>query len=592
MPRLVNRSKNSRGFIIPNTELRFSLRVIIRRQNVGEVRNTVNKLLSIEFGIPAFRKLKNVSIPIASRLTVIAGHNGLGKSTILGLIANASGIPRGRIKSYFNKNFNAPIEDVVFLSPSFDYKEDRKSKPNVLLSYQYNGTSLRKRCNVTKNDDMTRLRVHPRTIELENGKEKTTSAGKVPIPTIYIGMSRMYPIGENEDDGIERHPAKVDPDDVTYINECFSQILGTFIADQTVLDAYNISGIKKTSKVPNLGIDTLSISLGQDSVSVLITALASFRRLKREQGEAYCGGILAIDEIESGLHPTAQIKLISLLKKQAKALDLQIIMTSHSLTVIKEIFATRDVNIDAVRYFINSENPILLPNGSYLRIKNDMLSNPLLDADADPIQKLYFEDAESLFFFEEILAALNININEKYGIQLKLINTKLGCSNLFHMADADDDLKSIIVVLDNDVVTSETNRRLLNEHKNFLALPADSTATASTLACHRTPEAIAFHFLDRVTKQVTDETYEDFWYRTVELTTYSSDSTRYICEDFYNNNYDRDKNKSLFNQHKDFFRRSQLLQHWAKENAASCHEMLSKLDAAIKFCTYLRPKSL
>ncbi|MGE8518909.1 MAG: AAA family ATPase [Alcaligenes faecalis] len=554
-------------------------------------KKNIIKIKSIEFGEPAFRKLKNISVPIASRLTVIAGHNGLGKSTILGLIANASGFPRGRIKSYFDRNFNAPIEDVFFLSPKFDYKEERNSKPNVRLIYEKNEEITIKRCNVTKNDDLARLRVHPRTITVINGKEKTGSAAKVPIPTVYVGMSRMYPIGENEDPKIERPPAKVHADDAIYINNCFSQILGIEIASQTSVEAYNISGIKKSSKVPHLGIDTLAISLGQDSVSVLVTALASFKRLKRELGDNYNGGILAIDEVEAGLHPHAQVRLIKLLKREARQLDLQIIMTSHSLTIIKEIFATRHEETDAVRYFMNSNNPILLNEGSYLRIKNDMLANPLLEADSAPIQKIYFEDNEALFFFEQILVALKIDIKEKYGIQLKLISTKLGCHNLLQMASADDDFNSIIIIFDNDIVTSEANRRILSENKNFLALPDDIIVDDSTPGSLRNPEAIAFSYLDKVTREDGNEKYSDFWYRSVQLTNYSSDSTRHICEEFRDNNYDRDKNKSLFNRHKEFFARSQLIQTWARENETNCLKMVSDLDTAIKHCAFLRPRN-
>jgi len=43
---------------------------------------------SLMFGSPPFRKLGNINIEFADRLTLIAGHNGIGKSTILGLIAN------------------------------------------------------------------------------------------------------------------------------------------------------------------------------------------------------------------------------------------------------------------------------------------------------------------------------------------------------------------------------------------------------------------------------------------------------------------------------------------------------------------------
>ena len=53
-------------------------------------------------------------------------------------------------------------------------------------------------------------------------------------------------------------------------------------------------------------------------MSSIITAFASFNKLKREQGDNYNGGILLIDEIDAGFHPRAQIKLIKLMKEEAK----------------------------------------------------------------------------------------------------------------------------------------------------------------------------------------------------------------------------------------------------------------------------------
>ena len=74
------------------------------------------KATKIEFkpGFP-FRKFKNLNIPLASRITLLCGHNGVGKSTILGLLSSLSGLTQGSEKSYFGKLFDASIADIVYI---------------------------------------------------------------------------------------------------------------------------------------------------------------------------------------------------------------------------------------------------------------------------------------------------------------------------------------------------------------------------------------------------------------------------------------------------------------------------------------------
>jgi predicted ATPase len=73
------------------------------------------KLKSIEFPANGIRKLKSIKIDFSERITLIAGFNGIGKSTILGLIASASGLFE---KSYFNKQFSSDINNIIHFDPS------------------------------------------------------------------------------------------------------------------------------------------------------------------------------------------------------------------------------------------------------------------------------------------------------------------------------------------------------------------------------------------------------------------------------------------------------------------------------------------
>ena len=75
------------------------------------------KVKSVAFGQKPFRKLKEIDIQFADRLTVIAGHNGIGKSTILGLVANTFGLTGSSgPKTYLSDHFSANIERIVYLA--------------------------------------------------------------------------------------------------------------------------------------------------------------------------------------------------------------------------------------------------------------------------------------------------------------------------------------------------------------------------------------------------------------------------------------------------------------------------------------------
>ena len=70
------------------------------------------KIKYINFDKQGFRKLKNIQFEIADRVTVIAGHNAIGKSTILGLIANCSAYASIDHKTYTGKNFESKFQEL------------------------------------------------------------------------------------------------------------------------------------------------------------------------------------------------------------------------------------------------------------------------------------------------------------------------------------------------------------------------------------------------------------------------------------------------------------------------------------------------
>ena len=597
------------------------------------------KLKKISFDEKGFRKLKNIEIPIAPYITAIAGHNGIGKSTILGLIANCSGLSKGE-KSFFGKVFQSNFQEAFHLDYFKDYENyhingtKKADTPKVTVQYHVETNQdgsfieLNKICAVSiqkhaikerlyKNHmikvledkhidpnhsldledfdnnslssssepliNIWRLRIIPRTQQLPNTPEievldeKLKGAGKMPIPTLYLGMSRMTPIGEFDAELIDKKTIrKMDGEDKNFIVNSFKDVL-YFDESGNEITAHSFSSSKKSSYLPSFPYHSFTVSLGQDSLSSIVTALASFNYLKRTSPQTYSGGILVIDEVDAGLHPRAQEKLINLLHTQARKLNLQIILTTHSLTVIKTILSKNEhpgKKVNDVVYLQDSNFPRIMENPTYTKIKNDMLVLAPLEDKPETI-KLYFEDDEALFFFKQILKYKNIIHDKDYfGKELELISLSVGCNILLDLHKGDSYFQSVILIPDNDVFSSESNRKTIEENPNICPLPNDSTFTDNTRHTERNPEMILYRFLQRKLEGHND----NFWKQM--LGAYTSDYVRDRVMTLTSNS-NRDENKKWFQDNVNFIEKSGIIEKWCGENEKQVDMFLERIVEAV-----------
>lgn len=597
------------------------------------------KLKKISFDEKGFRKLKNIEIPIAPYITAIAGHNGIGKSTILGLIANCSGLSKGE-KSFFGKVFQSNFQEAFHLDYFQDYDNyhingtKKADTPKVTVQYHVETNQdgsfieLNKICAVSiqkhaikerlyKNHmikvpedkhidpnhsldledfdnnslssssepliNIWRLRIIPRTQQLPNTPEievldeKLKGAGKMPIPTLYLGMSRMTPIGEFDAELIDKKTIrKMNGEDKNFIVNSFKDVL-YFDESDNEITAHSFSSSKKSSYLPSFPYHSFTVSLGQDSLSSIVTALASFNYLKRTSPQTYSGGILVIDEVDAGLHPRAQEKLINLLHTQARKLNLQIILTTHSLTVIKTILSKNEhpgEKVNDVVYLQDSNFPRIMENPTYTKIKNDMLVLAPLEDKPETI-KLYFEDNEALFFFKQILKYKNIIHDKDYfGKELELISLSVGCNILLDLHKGDSYFQSVILIPDNDVFSSESNRKTIEENPNICPLPNDSTFTDNTRHTERNPEMILYRFLQRKLEGHND----NFWKQMPGA--YTSDYVRDRVMTLTSNS-NRDENKKWFQDNVNFIEKSGIIEKWCGENEKQVDMFLERIVEAV-----------
>lgn len=545
------------------------------------------KLSKIEFSALPFRRLGGLTINIAPRLTLIAGRNGVGKSTILALVAGASGLTKGgaKAKSYFGKLPQAHVEDILKLSYERDFIKAEDDKPYIDLHYRLGENSFTKRCNVSGSE--SRLRVVPRTEprgERTVGGIKIPADGKVPLPTIYLGMMRVLPVGEAEPDTLVCSTAQMHPDDESVLSDFTNRVISTGAKPSGgKTTTQSVQGTKKLSVHPEYdGYDSTNVSLGQDSLSSIATAIASFNKLQRELGEHYHGGILVIDEIDAGFHPQAQLGLLQELKREARRLQIQIVATTHSLTMLEaahqEIFneMRQGEPQDEIVYLQGGKPVELLNVERFQSIYDDMylrLSKPT----EQPIVKIYVEDEEAALFLEAILTPTRKSqLLAKTGRKIKIIAAKVGCSNLVGLLKADDYFKSVVIVLDAD-----TSNVKIGGNPNVVRLPSDPRVTLKL-----SPEVIIRTMAELI---CSDDKAYPLTRKKIKSVGGSTDHVQDMILKLRPNesrkgaaiHEDRDVAKAWFNNRLDAIQSLKLIEGWVADNEQGVTHFLEQLGAAI-----------
>src|SRR5699024_8684648 len=131
-----------------------------------------------------------------------------------------------------------------------------------------------------------------------------------------------------------------------------------------------------------------------------------FYALKDRLGDKYVGGILCIDEIDSSLHPSAVQKLMIMLDSLSEDLNLQIVVTSHSLIVLKKICLLQSKNSQDYKliYIKDTTVPRLSLTSDYDILKENMFENGFRNI--RPKIKVYCEDDSTKAILKLLLKVL------------------------------------------------------------------------------------------------------------------------------------------------------------------------------------------
>ncbi len=498
--------------------------------------------------IEDFRQFKNCEIGIGKKMTVIAGNNGTGKSTVLGLLANSSEL-RGH-ETYIGKSFRGEFSELFSGTPKFDPTGSNK----IRLEYVEHGETKSVTFRTAWQGKQTRFRVIPRR---ELGGDKTTEA-KIESPVIYLGLSRLYPFGEADAKTLKRHVQRWDsPDDQAWFVEKYREILSIRSAEIKSVSNFDIAQSRKRGT----GIETTNYgpsanSAGQDNLGQILMAVLSFKRLARIMDGKWDGGLLLIDEVDATLHPAAQRRLIDLLLKAAGEYDFQIAFTTHSTVVLEylvdKVGRTTDdeLNDIEIAYLTDANRKLEVKrNPSWHVMTNDLFVRG--PGGSAPKVGVFSEDDEARWLIQEIIEILCPILMP----HVDFIKASFGCDTLIQLYGHDYPyMKDRIIIFDGDVKKSQIERipkHYRDKGGNILKLPGIER-----------PEKLIWDFLSNADE--SDPVWESlgrygYTYRSItENGPLTSAYAKYSPE--------RNKYKAWLKACKDDFKRAGVVKCWAAAN--------------------------
>lgn len=394
--------------------------------------------------INRFRGLSDIEVKFADRITLISGKNGTSKSTILGIIAQIFSFSTdytqtpveryglsNKYKSLFDRSYESKFSEHFKLSENFDLP----GSMDVQIKLYDGIEGVRKDSLVLKLYD-SKDRSKSRPVLRGNNDRNVTN------PVIFLSVNRLTPIVSrtytlSSNKYLEENQEKA--------LQLINRILLQQNTDLTITD-----GSLKSLAPHKETYDHQSISVGEDNVGQIVRALLSFKKLSEEY-ENYAGGVLLIDEVDAGLFPAAQIQFLKLLFGFCKKYSLQVIMTSHSPTMIEAVYDQRDKQNYQTVYLTNTYGSLEVKTDftwadieSDLHVKAKVVNKNSLSK--FPKVNIYCEDDEARQFFKALVR------KRKLKQIIKIIPVNLGSEQYMNLVNegVPEFSKKSVIVLDGD----------------------------------------------------------------------------------------------------------------------------------------------
>ena len=423
------------------------------------------------------------SLSVGEKITLIAGQNGTAKSTILGMLSQPLGFPsRSKgdsqyttayhgidllaLKTITGEYFKAEYSEIFRMSAQFDPPQEHKytvfvAGDSVIPTSRVATQGLVVTSEARKDQKKNHLRF------VTNSDSRAPGEGNFPHPVLFLGLERLRPLATC--DKISTTQCALGDEDKAYWEKNYKRILYTPPTEQVSseeIDTGNAKGIYQSVRTSTH--DSLGASAGQDNVGQILTAIISFRTLKRQLGDKYQGGLLLVDELDASLHPTSQEILFRVLFEACNDLALQVVATTHSLTLLKFADEFRP-QCSKLAYLRKRGGKIhILENVDFAFVERDLaqIRKPKKQTATPTKTTVLFEDSVGSEFFKQVTGNIFSKYVKVHTTPQNNRETALSNSVLRTLAKSKiPEFREIVYVLDPD------SQNMANAADPILALP-------------------------------------------------------------------------------------------------------------------------
>lgn len=349
-----------------------------------------------------YRKIKNLNFDFCDKINIISGTNGTCKTSLLHIISNSFQAPTKNcdwindsscldIIKKINSITNPKIESLS--RGDKKYNDPANGHKGILFNVEYfhrDPLGFRKHNSRISNRYAVKPRYKPGTFD------------SLPFcPIIYLGLSRLVPFGEYQnDEAVEELKKSLPIEYQEEIADIYKKFTGIKISSMVPQKMGDIK-IRTDFSSNDSGIDSNTISAGEDNLFILITAIVSLKYYFNSiESRHNVESILLIDEFDATLHPSLQIQLMHLLKQYSSNYKIQVIFTTHSLSLLEYALKGKEnviYLIDNITSVVKMDTPDIYKIKMYLHGKTHD------DIYVSKVIPVFTEDNEARIFLKIIM---------------------------------------------------------------------------------------------------------------------------------------------------------------------------------------------